>query len=211
MSLPLLQHAADLLDSVLNKSFIKFNHHFIRPLSQEFCVADHWCFWFWLLKYIKSWLSESISSCQELNAWFFSAPQFPASPLALADALARAEHPLLRFFTAVRQAQKKEARPEILWKRTLAGFSEVGCPETVETVEIWSFHDLFIQWKIAGTAGCWLLRRSWLPWRCVCRAFGNASRGCESLSPCSIAWVRDPVVRHGHGWNFTSIIYPLPR
>ena len=46
---------------------------------------------------------------QELNSWFVSAPRFPATPLALADALARAEHPLLRFFTAVRQPQKKEA------------------------------------------------------------------------------------------------------
>eukprot|EP00435_Cladocopium_sp_Y103_P071868 s317_g38.t1 len=45
----------------------------------------------------------------ELNSWFVSAPRFPATPLALADALARAEHPLLRFFTAVRQPQKKEA------------------------------------------------------------------------------------------------------
>eukprot|EP00434_Breviolum_minutum_P004134 symbB.v1.2.003644.t1/scaffold203.1/size271217/36 len=54
-------------------------------------------------------LPERIEALIELNAWFFSAPQFPASPLALADALARAEHPLLRFFTAVRQAHKKEA------------------------------------------------------------------------------------------------------
>ena len=49
------------------------------------------------------------SATQELNSWFVSAPRFPATPLALADALARAEHPLLRFFTAVRQPQKKEA------------------------------------------------------------------------------------------------------
>ncbi|CAK9058337.1 unnamed protein product [Durusdinium trenchii] len=50
-----------------------------------------------------------VKCTEELNLWFFSAPAFPASPLALADALARAEHPLLRFFTAVRQPQKKEA------------------------------------------------------------------------------------------------------
>ncbi|CAJ1395640.1 unnamed protein product [Effrenium voratum] len=50
-----------------------------------------------------------VKCTEELNSWLFQAPQFPATALALADALARAEHPLLRFFTAVRQAQKKEA------------------------------------------------------------------------------------------------------
>lgn len=50
-----------------------------------------------------------VKCTEELNSWFVSAPRFPATPLALADALARAEHPLLRFFTAVRQPQKKEA------------------------------------------------------------------------------------------------------
>ena len=41
--------------------------------------------------------------------------------------------------------------------------------------------------KLAESDSWLLLRRSWLPWRCVCRAFGNASRGCELLSQCSIA------------------------
>ncbi|OLP80656.1 hypothetical protein AK812_SmicGene38901, partial [Symbiodinium microadriaticum] len=35
--------------------------------------------------------------------------RFPFTPLALADALARAEHPLLRFFTFARQPSQKEA------------------------------------------------------------------------------------------------------
>eukprot|EP00933_Yihiella_yeosuensis_P015325 TRINITY_DN13404_c0_g2_i1.p1 TRINITY_DN13404_c0_g2~~TRINITY_DN13404_c0_g2_i1.p1 ORF type:complete len:899 (-),score=251.91 TRINITY_DN13404_c0_g2_i1:432-3128(-) len=51
-----------------------------------------------------------ITKCtQELNTWLSKAPRFPATPLALADALARAEHPLVRFFTSCRAAQKKEA------------------------------------------------------------------------------------------------------
>lgn len=183
MSLPLLQHAADLLDSVSTKEFIKLNHHFIRPLSQEFWFSDHWCFS--LLRYIKSWIGESISSCQELNAWFFSAPQFPASPLALADALARAEHPLLRFFTAVRQAQKKEARPEILWKRTLAGFSEVGCPETVETFEIWNFSRLIHTMK-----------DSWYSWLLTAQAFLVAVALCLQSLRQRFSWMRvtEPVL-----------------
>ncbi|CAE7672377.1 Parg, partial [Symbiodinium pilosum] len=46
---------------------------------------------------------------EELNLWLARAPCFPSTPLALADALARAEHPLLRFFTFARQPEKKEA------------------------------------------------------------------------------------------------------
>ncbi|CAE7275021.1 unnamed protein product [Symbiodinium sp. CCMP2592] len=46
---------------------------------------------------------------KELNTWLAQAPRFPFTPLALADALARAEHPLLRFFTFARQPSQKEA------------------------------------------------------------------------------------------------------
>lgn len=50
-----------------------------------------------------------VNSTQELNNWLASAPRFPSTPLSLADALAKMEHPLVRFFTSVKQPARKEA------------------------------------------------------------------------------------------------------
>lgn len=46
---------------------------------------------------------------KELNAWLEVAPRFPATPIALTDTLAKMEHPLVKFFTAVKDAAKKES------------------------------------------------------------------------------------------------------
>mmetsp|Transcript_5187 Transcript_5187/g.9794 ORF Transcript_5187/g.9794 Transcript_5187/m.9794 type:complete len:844 (+) Transcript_5187:227-2758(+) len=51
-----------------------------------------------------------MASCtKELNQWLESAPRFPSTPMVLADTLMRMEHPLLKFFTAVKDANKKES------------------------------------------------------------------------------------------------------
>lgn len=55
-------------------------------------------------------IEEVVVGCTgELNAWLERAPRFPATPMALADTLAKMEHPLVRFFTAVKQPARKEA------------------------------------------------------------------------------------------------------
>lgn len=51
-----------------------------------------------------------VAACtDELNVWLESAPRFPATPAALVDTLAKMEHPLVRFFTAVKDTNKKES------------------------------------------------------------------------------------------------------
>jgi len=55
-------------------------------------------------------VEELVVGCtKDLNAWLESAPRFPATPMALADTLSKMEHPLVRFFTAVKQPTRKEA------------------------------------------------------------------------------------------------------
>ena len=85
----------------------------------------------------------------------------------------------------MRQAQKKEARPEILWKRTLAGFSEVGCPETVETFEIWNFSRLIHTMK-----------DSWYSWLLTAQAFLVAVALCLQSLRQRFSWMRvtEPVL-----------------
>lgn len=51
-----------------------------------------------------------VTSCTaELNRWLVSAPRFPSTPMTLADTLAKLEHPLVKFFTAMQAPAKKEA------------------------------------------------------------------------------------------------------
>lgn len=50
-----------------------------------------------------------VSCTQELNSWLESAPRFPSTPIALADTLTKMEHPLVRFFTGIKDRTKKEA------------------------------------------------------------------------------------------------------
>mmetsp|Transcript_9917 Transcript_9917/g.26195 ORF Transcript_9917/g.26195 Transcript_9917/m.26195 type:complete len:952 (-) Transcript_9917:273-3128(-) len=55
-------------------------------------------------------IEKVVSACtDELNTWLQSAPRFPATPMCLANTLAKMEHPLVRFFTAVRDTSKKES------------------------------------------------------------------------------------------------------
>lgn len=50
-----------------------------------------------------------VSCTAELNEWLTSAPRFPRTPIALVDTLAKLEHPLIKFFTAVQAPARKEA------------------------------------------------------------------------------------------------------
>mmetsp|Transcript_132696 Transcript_132696/g.322448 ORF Transcript_132696/g.322448 Transcript_132696/m.322448 type:complete len:1090 (-) Transcript_132696:15-3284(-) len=55
-------------------------------------------------------IEELVAGCAgELNAWLEAAPRYPATPSALAEALGRLERPLVRFFTVVKDAARKEA------------------------------------------------------------------------------------------------------
>lgn len=46
---------------------------------------------------------------KELNEWLESAPRFPSTPLMLSDTLSKMQHPLLRFFNRIKDANVKES------------------------------------------------------------------------------------------------------
>jgi hypothetical protein len=55
-------------------------------------------------------VEQLVAACtDELNTWLCSAPRYPATPTALADALAKMEHPLVKFFASVKDTAKKES------------------------------------------------------------------------------------------------------
>lgn len=62
------------------------------------------------LEILPARIEEVVAQCtQDLNRWLDDAPRFPATPFTLAETLRRLEHPLVRFFTVVKDAAKKEA------------------------------------------------------------------------------------------------------
>lgn len=55
-------------------------------------------------------IEQIVANCtRDLNSWLESAPRFPSTPMALANTLMRMEHPLVKFFTIVKDASKKES------------------------------------------------------------------------------------------------------
>lgn len=51
-----------------------------------------------------------VATCtDELNKWLCSAPRFPGTPASLTETLAKMEHPLVKFFTAVKDTVTKES------------------------------------------------------------------------------------------------------
>mmetsp|Transcript_54685 Transcript_54685/g.119196 ORF Transcript_54685/g.119196 Transcript_54685/m.119196 type:complete len:390 (+) Transcript_54685:21-1190(+) len=55
-------------------------------------------------------VDQLVTTCtKELNEWLKSAPRFPATPMLLADSLAKMDHPLVKFFTSMKDPTRKES------------------------------------------------------------------------------------------------------